>query len=58
MPNTLNLVDSDKTRRNRKRRYRGTLTGNYATGGEPLDLTAATDTKFLSGATPGGPFDL
>lgn len=43
MANILIQKLSRRTRRVTTRVYLGTLTGNYVTGGEPLDPTAATD---------------
>lgn len=46
MANTLTALKPDYSRRRIKRRNKVTLTGNYATGGEILDLSSVLNPTF------------
>lgn len=48
----LQVLSVDVTRRKKRITYKVTFSGNYATGGDTANLSAATNPKFLPGAYP------
>jgi len=52
MPVALQVVSVDTSRRKKRITYKATFSGNYPTGGDTANLSAATNPKFLPGAYP------
>jgi hypothetical protein len=54
----LAVVSVDNTRRKKRITYKTTFSGNYATGGDTIDFTAATDPNFKNARIPSVPPEL
>jgi hypothetical protein len=54
----LAVVSVDNTRRKKRITYAATFSANYATGGDTIDFTAATDPKFKNARIPAVPPEL